>query len=198
MRPHIESTGAEPECWAYRERCRDVLNSIEHMGRKHEEARGAREMNWSSPPLARAEGNEDSGSENEQPEPGVNYKARAIVRTVLGCFLVFAGTSHLTFARDEFVAQVPEFVPLDVDATVVLSGVAEIGLGTLLVVAGKRRGLVGLIVALFFIAVFPGNISQWLHQRDAFGLDTDTKRFMRLFFQPVLVWLAWWSTGPRK
>lgn len=122
---------------------------------------------------------------------------RKIARWGLGAFLIFAGTSHLTFARDEFVAQVPDFVPLDTDTTVLASGVAEISLGVLLLTAAKRRGLVGLVVALFFIAIFPGNISQWLEQRDAFGLDTDNKRFVRLFFQPVLVWLAWWSTGPR-
>lgn len=124
--------------------------------------------------------------------------SRRLTRWILGLFLIFAGTAHLTFAREEFVAQVPDFVPLDTDTTVLASGVAELSLGALLLIAKKRRGAVGVLVALFFIAIFPGNISQWVNQVDAFGLDTDNKRFVRLFFQPVLVWLAWWSTGPRK
>lgn len=124
---------------------------------------------------------------------------RTIGRIFLGSALVFAGVSHLTFAREEFQAQVPDFVPLDPDVTVLASGVVEIGLGAALLVARKRRGLVGIIAALFFVAVFPGNIAQWVEHRDAFGLDTDMKRFVRLFFQPVLIALALWSTrSPRR
>ena len=121
--------------------------------------------------------------------------ARHVVRTVLGGFLAFAGVSHLTFARDEFRAQVPNFVPLDIDTTVVASGVVEIALGASLVAVRSRRGTVGLVSAAFFAAVFPGNLAQWIHHRDGFGLDTDTKRFVRLFFQPVLIAAALWSTG---
>jgi uncharacterized membrane protein len=125
--------------------------------------------------------------------------ARTIGRIFLGSSLVFAGVSHLTFARKEFQAQVPESVPLDPDVTVVASGVVEVGLGTALLFAGRRRRLVGTIAALFFAAVFPGNIAQWMHHRDGFGLDTDMKRFVRLFFQPVLIVLALWSTrGERR
>ncbi len=107
---------------------------------------------------------------------------------------MFAGVSHLTFARDEFQAQVPESLPLDPDTTVLASGAVEIGLGSALLFARKRRRTVGTLAALFFVAVFPGNVAQWMHQRDGFGLDTDMKRFVRLFFQPVLVWAAAWST----
>ncbi|WP_368410584.1 hypothetical protein [Kocuria sp.] len=117
------------------------------------------------------------------------------MRTVLGGFLAFAGVSHLTLARNEFQAQVPDFVPLDVDTTVVASGVVEILLGAALVFARSRRGTVGLVAAGFFVAVFPGNLAQWIHHRDGFGLDTDTRRLVRLFFQPVLIAAALWSTG---
>ena len=120
--------------------------------------------------------------------------ARTIGRVFLGSALVFAGVSHLTFARDEFQAQVPESLPLDPDVTVIASGVVEVGLGASLLFAKKRRGLVGTIAALFFVAVFPGNVAQWMHHRDGFGLDTDMRRFVRLFFQPALVALALWST----
>lgn len=121
-------------------------------------------------------------------------RARTVARVVLGSFLAFAGVTHLTVAREEFRAQVPESVPLDPDTTVLASGLVEIGLGSSLLLARRRRGLVGLVAALFFVAVFPGNVSQWLDRRNAFGLDTDGKRFARLFFQPVLVLVALWST----
>ncbi|AZH77287.1 MULTISPECIES: DoxX family membrane protein [Microbacterium] len=124
--------------------------------------------------------------------------ARTIGRIFLGSSLVFAGVSHLTVARKEFQAQVPESLPLDPDATVLASGVAEIALGSALLWAHRRRRAVGRIAALFFIAVFPGNVAQWMHHRDGFGLDTDMKRFVRLFFQPVLVALALWSTRPAR
>ncbi|WP_091229139.1 MauE/DoxX family redox-associated membrane protein [Microbacterium sp. 3J1] len=124
--------------------------------------------------------------------------ARMIGRLFLGSSLVFAGVSHLTFARDEFQAQVPESLPLDPDTTVVASGVAEVALGSALLFAHRYRRRVGVIAALFFVAVFPGNIAQWMHHRDGFGLNTEIKRFVRLFFQPALVALALWSTRPAR
>lgn len=125
--------------------------------------------------------------------------ARTFGRIFLGSSLVFAGISHLTTAREEFQAQVPESLPLDPDATVVASGVAEIALGASLLWAHGHRKLTGTIAALFFLAVFPGNVAQWMHHRDGFGLDTDMKRFGRLFFQPVLIALSLWSTRePRR
>ncbi|MCS0646662.1 hypothetical protein [Curtobacterium flaccumfaciens] len=124
---------------------------------------------------------------------------RSFFRVLLGLALVVAGTSHLTFARKEFTAQVPEFVPLDDDTTVLASGVAEITLGSALVLAPKpARRFVGSVAALFFTVIFPGNLSQWVNRRDAFGLDSDAKRFVRLFGQPVLIALALWSTRGRR
>ncbi|MBB1197442.1 MULTISPECIES: DoxX family protein [Curtobacterium] len=124
---------------------------------------------------------------------------RSFFRVLLGLALVVAGTSHLTFARKEFTAQVPEFVPLDDDTTVLASGVAEITLGSALVLAPKpARRFVGSVAALFFTVIFPGNLSQWVNRRDAFGLDSDEKRFVRLFGQPVLIALALWSTRGRR
>jgi uncharacterized membrane protein len=116
-------------------------------------------------------------------------------RVLLGAMLLFAGTGHLTFARQEFAAQVPAWVPFGTDFVVLASGVVELCLGVALVLLGSRRVPVGLLVAAFFVAVFPGNISQYLTHTPAFGLDTDAKRFARLFFQPVLVAWALWSTG---
>ena len=121
---------------------------------------------------------------------------RTVARFALGGALVFAGTGHLTTQREEFRAQVPEWFPVDEDAVVVVSGVVELLLGTALIVVGRRRApVVGVIAAGFFVAIFPGNIAQWVEGKDGFGLDTDAKRFVRLFFQPLLVAWALWSTG---
>lgn len=118
------------------------------------------------------------------------------VRILLGGALVFAGISHLSFARRSFRAQVPNWVPLKTDDTVVYSGFVEIGLGSALILIPKRhQDKIGKIAAGFFTAVFPGNISQYIHHRSALGLDTDRKRFIRLFFQPALVYWALKSTG---
>ncbi|HEY0218101.1 MAG TPA: hypothetical protein VGC57_17045 [Cellulomonas sp.] len=122
-------------------------------------------------------------------------RARTAGRVALGLFLAFAGTSHLSWAREEFRAQVPPWVPVDEDAVVLGSGVVEIALGTALVVAPRRhRALVGKVAAAFFVGVFPGNIAQLTTHTDGFGLDTDTKRAVRLLFQPVLVAWSLWST----
>lgn len=116
------------------------------------------------------------------------------LQLLLGFALTSAGISHLTTARAEFQAQVPDWLPLDADFVVIASGVVEIGLGLSLLLLWRYRGLVGLATALFFVAIFPGNISQWINGIDAFGLDSDQARFTRLFFQPVLVLWALYAT----
>ena len=120
---------------------------------------------------------------------------RNAARILLGAALVFAGTGHLTFARSEFTSQVPPWLPLDPDFVVLASGVVEIALGCALILLKSRRKAVGALTALFFIAIFPGNIAQFLEHRDAFGLNTDQARAIRLLFQPLLVLWALWSTG---
>jgi uncharacterized membrane protein len=120
---------------------------------------------------------------------------RLVARLALGAALVYAGIGHLTFSRAEFQAQVPVWLPLDPDFVVVASGVVEIILGIGIASAGALVPWAGLAAALFFVAIFPGNINQYVEGIDAFGLDTDQARFTRLFFQPVLVVWALWSTG---
>jgi uncharacterized membrane protein len=119
-------------------------------------------------------------------------------RVLLGLSLIFAGISHVSFARAEFMAQVPDWVPLNKDLLILLSGGAEILLGLALIFIKSKRTLVGWLAALFFILVFPGNIAQYVNKVSAFGLDTDSKRLVRLFFQPILVIWALWSTGAWK
>ena len=118
-----------------------------------------------------------------------------VARGLLGTFMVVAGTAHLTFARQDFQAQVPDFVPLDKDTVVLQSGVVEIGLGLALLLWKRRRAAMGVGLAAFFAAVFPGNVHQYTHHLSAFGLDSDAKRLARLFFQPVLIGAALYSTG---
>ncbi len=134
-----------------------------------------------------------AGSGRVEPPLG---SGRMLGRIGLGSALAFAGTAHLTVAREEFQAQVPAWFPLDPDAVVVVSGYAEIALGVALWVAPRsRRAAVGLVTAAFFVAVFPGNVSQLVTHTDAFGLESDTARALRLPFQPLLVAWALWSTG---
>ena len=116
-------------------------------------------------------------------------------RVALGGFLLFAGVGHLTTQREAFQAQVPSWLPLDPDLVVVASGIVEIVLGLALIALPRYRVALGWIVAAFFVAVFPGNISQYVTGTDAFGLDSDGARLIRLFLQPVLVVWALWSTG---
>ena len=124
---------------------------------------------------------------------------KRLLQLTLGAFLTSAGVSHLDSNRQEFLAQVPTYLPLDPDFVVVASGVVEIALGIALITTTffltQYRQVIGLLVGLFFILIFPGNINQYLNQIDAFGLDTDQKRLLRLFFQPPLVLWAIWCTG---
>jgi uncharacterized membrane protein len=121
--------------------------------------------------------------------------AKSTARILLAAGLIFAGIGHLTFARATFQAQVPTWLPLDPDFVVVASGAVEICLGIGLVSLVRHLAIVGTITALFFVAVFPGNISQYRTHTNAFGLNSDTARLVRLFFQPLLVVWAIWSTN---
>lgn len=122
-------------------------------------------------------------------------RVQTVARWVLGAFLVFAGLAHLTVQRTEFSAQVPSWFPVEADAVVVVSGLVELLLGGALIFARRRVALVGVVVAGFFIVIFPGNIAQFIEGKNAFGLNSDSARFIRLWFQPVLVIWALWSTG---
>jgi len=120
---------------------------------------------------------------------------RLAARLLLGSALIYAGIGHLTFLRQEFQAQVPVWLPLDPDFVVLASGVVEIALGIGIASAGALVPWSGLLAAAFFVAIFPGNINQYVEGISAFGLDTDQDRLLRLFFQPVLIIWALWSTS---
>lgn len=113
----------------------------------------------------------------------------------MGVFLLFAGTSHLGFARREFARLVPDWIPMDKDVVVVQSGMVEIALGGALLTLPASRARLGMAVAGLFVAVFPANVDQFVQRKEAFGLDSDAARLTRLAFQPLLVLWALWSTG---
>ena len=122
-----------------------------------------------------------------------------VFRIILGAFMLFAGLSHLTFNRIEFQAQVPDWLPFSKDFVVLASGVVEIFFGLALLFWTNQKVKIGLALALFFVLIFPGNISQYINGRDAFGaLNSDKARLIRLFFQPVLIAWAIWSTRAWK
>ena len=133
--------------------------------------------------------------DTSQPRPRLASVVRHIGRMLLGAFLLAAGVSHLTVNRTAFLAQVPEWLPLPGDFVVVASGIVEIVLGLALLVLWRYRVPVGWLVAAFFVAIFPGNISQFVTETDSFGLDSQLSRGIRLLFQPLLVLWALWSTG---
>ena len=114
---------------------------------------------------------------------------------VLGFALAYAGVRHLTTSRTEFQAQVPTLLAEYADFVVLASGVVEIALGVGLIALWKYRVQLGWVVAAFFVAIFWGNISQYVNGVDAFGLNSDRARLIRLFFQPLLVMWALGSTG---
>jgi uncharacterized membrane protein len=123
----------------------------------------------------------------------MNAFMRKATQILLGATLIYTGTLHLTSSRQEFQAQVPPWAPFTPDFIVLASGVVEIALG-LALVSLQRRKAVGIATAAFFIAIFPGNISQFVNGIDAFGLNDDRARAIRLLFQPLLVLWALWST----
>ena len=125
-------------------------------------------------------------------------RAATVARYILVAVLLTTGIGHLTFAREGFQGQVPAWVPLDPDVVVLASGVVELVFALALVVLRRRRAAAGWLLAAFFVAIFPGNISQFVTHTDSLGLDTDVARGVRLLFQPVLVIVALWSTGAWK
>ena len=133
-----------------------------------------------------------SGTGVERPR---STRSRTIARVVLGATLIFTGVSHLSFGRTAFYAQVPPWLPVNADFIVISSGVVEIVLGASLALLARWRVPVGVLVAIFFVAVFPGNVSQFVTHANAFGLDSDLARGIRLLFQPLLVVWALWCTG---
>ena len=124
-----------------------------------------------------------------------------IFRVLLGLIMLYIGIAHLSFRRIEFQAQVPTWLTTDkdlMDLVVLISGYVEIALGILMILGGKLKVKTGLVLGIFYILIFPGNINQYINEIDSLRLDSENKRLIRLFFQPLLVLWAFWSTGALK
>lgn len=122
-------------------------------------------------------------------------KTQNFFRILLGIFMILAAIGHFTYQRQDFQAQVPNWVPMDKDLVVILSGIVEMALGLALVFMTRYKVKLGILLAVFYVMVFPGNIAQYLNETDALGMNTDQARLIRLFFQPVLILWALWSSG---
>ncbi|WP_044209225.1 membrane protein [Flammeovirga sp. OC4] len=124
-----------------------------------------------------------------------------VFRVLLGIAMLYAGIGHMTFRRIAFQAQVPTWLTTDesfIDFVVLASGVVEIAFALLMIYGRNFKVQTGIALGIFFILIFPGNINQYVNHIDSFGLNTDTKRFVRLLFQPLLVVWALWSSGGWK
>ena len=124
-----------------------------------------------------------------------------IFRILLGLIMLYIGIAHLSFRRIEFQAQVPTWLTTDkdlMDLVVLISGYVEIAFGILMIVGGKLKVKTGIVLGIFYILIFPGNINQYINEIDSLRLDSENKRLIRLFFQPLLVLWAFWSTGALK
>jgi uncharacterized membrane protein len=124
-----------------------------------------------------------------------------IFRILLGLIMLYIGIAHLSFRRIEFQAQVPTWLTTDkglMDLVVLISGYVEIAFGILMILGGKLKVKTGIALGVFYILIFPGNINQYINEIDSLRLDSDNKRLIRLFFQPLLVLWAFWSTGALK
>ena len=113
---------------------------------------------------------------------------RALARWILALALGAIGIVHFVSTRG-FRVVVPDWATkatrLDKDAIVIASGAAEVALAVGLLALPKERRRMGFATAAFFVAVFPGNVHQWRTRRSTPGLDTEARRFGRLFLQPV-------------
>ena len=124
-----------------------------------------------------------------------------IFRVLLGSIMLYIGIAHLSFRRIEFQAQVPTWLTTSegmMDLIVLISGYIEIAFGILMIIGGKLKVKTGIALGIFYVLIFPGNINQYINEIDSLRLDSDNKRLIRLFFQPLLVLWAFWSTGALK
>jgi len=124
-----------------------------------------------------------------------------IFRVLLGSIMLYIGIAHLSFKRIEFQAQVPTWLTTNegvMDLVVLISGYIEIAFGVLMILGGKLKIKTGIALGIFYVLIFPGNINQYINEIDSLRLDSDNKRLIRLFFQPLLVLWAFWSTGALK
>jgi len=120
---------------------------------------------------------------------------KRVLLWVMGLFYVFGGVLHLV-RPDFYRPMMPPYLPAH-DFLIWLSGVAELGLGLLVIDPLTRRWAAWGIIALL-IAIFPANLHIALNDVPVFG-NTEgggTMNWVRLPFQAVFILWAWWYTRP--
>lgn len=111
-------------------------------------------------------------------------------------FLWFAigGIAHFTSSQ-KFVAIMPPYMPLHLEA-VYISGVFEI-LGALGLLFVRTRRMAGLGLIALTILVTPANVHMWLNP-DLFPTIPPLVLLIRLPVQAALILLIWWVSKPFK
>ena len=111
----------------------------------------------------------------------------------LAAFFTFAGVMHFVIPR-QYEAIVPDYVRIPPREAVIVSGVAEIA-GGLMVIPPATRGLARWWLFALLAAVFPANVHMAVRPEEVRGLDLDrTPRWAlwaRLPFQPLMAWWVW-------
>ncbi len=110
-----------------------------------------------------------------------------------------SGYGHLFLASDEIELLVPTWSPLSPKAMVIVTGYIEIIIGLAFIFIRRKVHLIGWILVVFLILVFPGNLYQYNNDIDALGLNTSGKRLARLFLQPIIIlWVLYVSGNLKK
>lgn len=110
-------------------------------------------------------------------------------RTGLGAFFIFTGITHF-WVPTMFMSIMPKWVPHP-ETAVYLSGAGELA-GGLGLFSQKVRKTSALELILLLILVFPANIQMLLWAKK-FPVPVWVL-WARLPFQPLLIWLLWWSS----
>jgi uncharacterized membrane protein len=113
---------------------------------------------------------------------------RTCMRWGMAVALWLAGIDHFA-SPERYVAMMPAFVPLPYQVAL-FTGACEIAGGIGLVVPQLRR-LAGIMLAIYFCAVFPANIKNAVEGLTVEGLPAAAWYYwVRLLFQPLVIWWA--------
>ena len=119
-------------------------------------------------------------------------KLKTPARFLLGVFFIAAGINHF-WHTPFYVAMMPPYLPTPL-ALVYFSGVAEIGLGTLLLFA-RWQVIAGWGLIALSVAVYPANVHMALHP-ELFTQFSPAGLWLRLPLQAVVMAWAYWYTRP--
>ena len=112
----------------------------------------------------------------------------ARMRLAMALALLFAGTDHWLNPQ-RYLPMMPGWIPLHLEL-VLFTGAAEIA-GGVGVLWNRTRRLAGLMLAVYFVAVFPANIHNALNSVAVEGLPQAAWYYWaRLPFQPLAIWWA--------